>query len=136
MTESAHVSSHPAVHTNETTARRATTRPIRLENRNRLEETHSKARKRATKTFKADSGKRMGPRGEDRTSFWGKDVEAEGPWVSDCWHNERHITRVAGLRKHGARLGGQLRDGNMRRSDWVRLRAAGHVHSRLCGVSG
>ncbi|KAK6206810.1 alpha-ketoglutarate-dependent sulfonate dioxygenase [Colletotrichum tabaci] len=82
MTESAHVSSHPAVHTNETTARRATTRPIRLEYRNRLEETHSKARKRATKTFKADSGKRMGPRGEDRTSFWGKDVEVEGPWAS------------------------------------------------------
>ncbi|WQF78680.1 Putative Glycine-rich domain-containing protein [Colletotrichum destructivum] len=82
MTESAHVSSHPAVHTNETTARRATTRPIRLEYRNRLEETHSKARKRATKTFKADSDKRMGPRGEDRTSFWGKDVEVEGPWAS------------------------------------------------------
>ncbi|TID04052.1 Glycine-rich domain-containing protein 1 [Colletotrichum higginsianum] len=82
MTESAHVSSHPAVHTNETTARRATTRPIRLEYRNRLEETHSKARKRATKNFKADSGKRMGPRGEDRTSFWGKDVEVEGPWAS------------------------------------------------------
>ncbi|OHW90767.1 alpha-ketoglutarate-dependent sulfonate dioxygenase [Colletotrichum incanum] len=80
--ESAHVSSHPAVHTNETTARRATTRPRRLEYRNRLEETHSKARKRANKTFKADAGKRMGPRGEDRTSFWGKDIEVDGPWAS------------------------------------------------------
>ncbi|GKT82468.1 alpha-ketoglutarate-dependent sulfonate dioxygenase [Colletotrichum tofieldiae] len=81
--ESAHVSSHPAVHTNETTARRATTRPRRLEYRNRLEETHSKARKRANKTFKADAGKRMGPRGEDRASFWGKDIEIDGPWASN-----------------------------------------------------
>ncbi|OHF04055.1 hypothetical protein CORC01_00394 [Colletotrichum orchidophilum] len=80
--ESAHVSSHPAVHTNETTALRTTTRPLRLEFRNRLEETHSKARKRANKTFKADSGKRMGPRGEDKTSFWGKDIAVDGPWAS------------------------------------------------------
>ncbi|KXH47813.1 hypothetical protein CSAL01_03306 [Colletotrichum salicis] len=80
--ESAHVSSHPAVHTNETTAQRTATRPLRLEYRNRLEETHSKARKRASETFKADSGKRMGPRGEDKTSFWGKDVAVDGPWAS------------------------------------------------------
>ncbi|KAF6818890.1 alpha-ketoglutarate-dependent sulfonate dioxygenase [Colletotrichum plurivorum] len=80
--ESAHVSSHPAVHTNETTARRAHTRPIRLNYRNRLEETHSKARKRTTKTFKADGGKRMGSRGEDTTPFWGKDIPIEGPYAS------------------------------------------------------
>ncbi|GKT43457.1 glycine-rich domain-containing protein 1 [Colletotrichum spaethianum] len=80
--ESAHISSHPAVHTNETTAHRATTRPLRLEYRNRLEETHSKARKRASTRFKVDSGKRMGPRGEDRTPFWGKDVVIDGPWAS------------------------------------------------------
>ncbi|OLN96095.1 Glycine-rich domain-containing protein 1-like protein 2 [Colletotrichum chlorophyti] len=80
--ESTHVSSHPAVHTNETTGRSATVRPLRLEYQNRLEETHSKARKRATKTFKADGGKRMGPRGEDKTSFWGKDIAVDGPWAS------------------------------------------------------
>ncbi|KAK1638610.1 hypothetical protein BDP81DRAFT_392061 [Colletotrichum phormii] len=80
--ESAHVSSHPAVHTNETTAQRTATRPLRLEYRNTLEATHSKARKRASETFKADSGKRMGPRGEDKTSFWGKDVAVDGPWAS------------------------------------------------------
>ncbi|KAL0780689.1 hypothetical protein CaCOL14_002024 [Colletotrichum acutatum] len=80
--ESAHVSSHPAVHTNETTAQRTTIRPLRSEFRNRLEETHSKARKKASKTFKADSVKRMGPRGEDKTSFWGKDIAVDGPWAS------------------------------------------------------
>ncbi|EXF74672.1 hypothetical protein CFIO01_08742 [Colletotrichum fioriniae PJ7] len=80
--ESAHASSHPAVHTNETTAQRTTTRPLRSEFRNRLEETHSKARKRASETFKADSEKRMGPRGEDKTSFWGKDIAVDGPWAS------------------------------------------------------
>ncbi|KXH32314.1 hypothetical protein CSIM01_05736 [Colletotrichum simmondsii] len=80
--ESAHVSSHPAVHTNETTAQRTATRPLRSEFRNRLEETHSKARKRASETFKVDSGKRMGPRGEDKMSFWGKDIAVDGPWAS------------------------------------------------------
>ncbi|KAL0939785.1 alpha-ketoglutarate-dependent sulfonate dioxygenase [Colletotrichum truncatum] len=80
--ESAHVSSHPAVHTNETTARRVTTRPLRLEYRNRLEVTHSKARKRANKTFKVEKGKRMGPRGEDTTRFWGKNIQVDGPWAS------------------------------------------------------
>ncbi|KAF4832764.1 Glycine-rich domain-containing protein 1 [Colletotrichum tropicale] len=80
--ESAHVSSHPAVHTNETTSRRAHTRPLRLDYRNRLEETHSKARKRANKTFKADQGKRMGPRGEDMASFWGKEFPVQGPWAA------------------------------------------------------
>ncbi|KAI3555064.1 hypothetical protein CABS01_11525 [Colletotrichum abscissum] len=80
--ESAHISSHPAVHTNETTAQRTATRPLRSGFRNRLEEAHSKARKRASEAFKVDSGKRMGPRGEDKTSFWGKDIAVDGPWAS------------------------------------------------------
>ncbi|TEA12807.1 hypothetical protein C8034_v005481 [Colletotrichum sidae] len=45
--KSAHVSSHPAVHTHYTTARKAANRPLRLGYRNRLEEMHSKARKGA-----------------------------------------------------------------------------------------
>jgi hypothetical protein len=79
--ESAHISSHPAVHTNETTARRAHTRSMRFLHQNKLKEAHEKAQKKATKAL-SNGKSRMGPRGEDSASFWGKAVQLESPTVS------------------------------------------------------
>lgn len=84
---SAHISAHPAVHTIETKSRQARTRRLRIPFRNRMDEYHEKARKRADKNpIKGAKGaaapKRMGPRGEDTVPFWGVKVPLAGPWAS------------------------------------------------------
>ena len=87
---SAHISAHPAVRTIENKARQARTRKLRIPFRNRVDEFHDKARKRADKApLKSGGGKgaaaapkRMGPRGEDAVPFWGVKVPLAGPWAS------------------------------------------------------
>ncbi|KAI9172315.1 hypothetical protein HJFPF1_01815 [Paramyrothecium foliicola] len=80
--ESAHLSSHPSVHTNETIGRRALTRTMRLLHQNKLNEAHAKAQKKATKSLATAGKSRMGPRGEDAARFWGKSYPLGGPSAS------------------------------------------------------
>ena len=54
---------------------------MRFLHQNKLKEAHNKAQKKTTKAL-PDGKSRMGPRGEDSASFWGKAVPLESPTVS------------------------------------------------------
>ncbi|KAH7316647.1 hypothetical protein B0I35DRAFT_451594 [Stachybotrys elegans] len=80
--ESAHISAHPSVHTNETSVRRTRTRALRLTHQQDITGAYKKALKKSTKELSASGRPRMGPRGEDRGGFWGKEISVPGPAFS------------------------------------------------------